>query len=212
MSGHHPPNILEQGVGGAGPPPEDPMATQTPTQTTFGAPMGHAAQFTPPQQYPYGYHMHMPMMPAHQTNQQTPMGFYAPYPVNQMPPRMQAGPTPDDDEIQTSPTFRLGAGSKRLRQDDTPGGHQRFRTTHRQSQQPPMRFNDDVFNTQQPDNATNRINNILDRLENLINDTPVENVSQSAKDRIQALSNRLNGNDINKTLGKITEVLEKLTT
>ena len=40
----------------------------------------------------------------------------------------------------------------------------------------------------------------------------MEEVSQSAKDRIQALSNRLNGNDINKMLGKITEVLEKLTT
>ena len=40
----------------------------------------------------------------------------------------------------------------------------------------------------------------------------MEEVSQSAKDRIQALSNRLNRNDINKMLGKITEVLEKLTT
>ena len=40
----------------------------------------------------------------------------------------------------------------------------------------------------------------------------MEEVSQSVKDRIQALSNRLNRNDINKTLGKITEVLKKLTT
>ena len=40
----------------------------------------------------------------------------------------------------------------------------------------------------------------------------MEEVSQSTKDRIQALLNRLNGNDINKMLGKITEVLEKLTT
>ena len=36
-------------------------------------------------------------------------------------------------------------------------------------------------------------------------------VSQSAKDRVQALTNRLNSNDINRMLGKITEVLEKLT-
>ena len=40
----------------------------------------------------------------------------------------------------------------------------------------------------------------------------IKNISQSAKDRIQALASRLNGNNINKTLGKITEVLEKLTT
>ena len=118
----------------------------------------------------------------------------------------------DEDEYHMSPTLRLGAGSKRLRQDDTPGGHQRFRTTHRQGHQPPARFNDDIFNTRNPDTVSNRINNTLERLESLINDTPLENISQSAKDRIQALSNRLNGNDINKTLGKITEVLEKLTT
>ena len=37
-------------------------------------------------------------------------------------------------------------------------------------------------------------------------------LSQSAKDRILVLLNRLNRNDINITLGKITEVLKKLTT
>ena len=46
----------------------------------------------------------------------------------------------------------------------------------------------------------------------MINNTQMEDISQSAKDRILALSNRLNGNDINKMLGKITEVLKKLTT
>ena len=40
----------------------------------------------------------------------------------------------------------------------------------------------------------------------------IENVSQSMKDRIQALVNRLNSNDISRTLGKTTEVFEKLTT
>ena len=130
MSGHHPPNIPEQGVGGAGPPPEDPRATQTPTQTTFGIPMGHTTQFTPPQQYPYSYHMHMPMMPTHQPNQHTPLGFYMPYPVTQMPPRMQAGPTREEDKHQKSPTLRLGTGNKRLQQEDTPGRHQHFQTTH----------------------------------------------------------------------------------
>src|SRR5258706_4114282 len=56
-----------KGVGGAGPPPEDPTVTRTPT--TFGVSMGHAAQLTPPEQYTYGYPMHMPVMPMHQTNQ-----------------------------------------------------------------------------------------------------------------------------------------------
>ena len=162
MSGHHPPNIPEQGVGGAGPPPEDPRATQTPTQTTFGIPMGHTTQFTPPQQYPYGYHMHMPMMPTHQLNQHTPLGFYTPYLVTQMPPRMQAGPTPEEDKHQKSPTLRLGAGNKRLRQEDTPGGHQHFRTTHQQGHQPPVRINNDVFNMQNLNMITEYINNTLD--------------------------------------------------
>ena len=65
---------------------------------------------------------------------------------------------------------------------------------------------------QNQDTVTNRINSALDRLESLINNVTIENISQSAKDRIQALANRLSGNDINKMLGKITEVLEKLTT
>ncbi len=66
-----------------------------------------------------------------------------------------------------------------------------------------------MFNTQNPETA---LNSTLDRLENLINNATIENVNQSTKDRIQALANRLNGNDISKTLGKVTEVLEKLTT
>ena len=156
--------------------------------------------------------MNMPMMSAHQMNRHTPMGYYTPYPVTQMPPRMQVGPTSDEDEYQKSPTLGLGAGSKRLQQDDTPGGHQQFRTTHRQNHPPPLRFDEDIFNTQNQDTMTNRINSALDRLESLINDTTIENISQSTKDRIQALTNRLSGNDINKTLGKITEVLKKLTT
>lgn len=155
--------------------------------------------------------MHMPMMSAHQANQHTPMDYYAPYPVTRMPPRMQAGPISDEDEFQKSPTFRMGAGSKRLRQEDTPGGHQRFRTTQRQSHRPTLNFDEDVFNTQNTDKTVNGINGALDRLERLVNDATLENISQSVKDRIQALANRLNGNDINKTLGKITEVLEKLT-
>ena len=36
-------------------------------------------------------------------------------------------------------------------------------------------------------------------------------MSQSTKDTIQTPANRLNGNDISKTLDKITEVLKKLT-
>ena len=50
------------------------------------------------------------------------------------------------------------------------------------------------------------MNSTLDRLESPLNHTAIENVSQSAQDRIQALGDRLNGNDMNKTLGKITLV------
>ena len=50
------------------------------------------------------------------------------------------------------------------------------------------------------------------RLESIINSTAIENVGQSAKDRTHALTNRLNGNVISKTSGKIAEILEKLTT
>ena len=73
-----------------------------------------------------------------------------------------------------------------------------------------MRSFNDVFNTQISETALNRINSTLDRLENLINNQQrmIENVSQSTKDRIQALANRVNS----KTVGKITDVLEKLTT
>ena len=73
-------------------------------------------------------------------------------------------------------------------------------------------FEDDVFNIQNPETTQNRINNVLDRLESLVNNATIDNIGQSTEDRIQALANRLNGNDISKTLGKITEVLEKLTT
>ena len=65
--------------------------------------------------------------------------------------------------------------------------------------QPPLNF-DDVFTTQNPDTALCRINSILDRLESLLNNSAIEDVSQSVKERIQALVNRLNGNDLNQTL------------
>ena len=73
-------------------------------------------------------------------------------------------------------------------------------------------FEVDVFNTQNPETTQNRINSALDRLETLTNNTAIENISQSTKDRIQALANSLNASDITKTLRKITEVLEELTT
>lgn len=73
-------------------------------------------------------------------------------------------------------------------------------------------FDDDVFITKNPDTALSRINSSLDRLQCLINDAVIDNISQSAKDRIQVLAKSLNGSDMNKTSGKITEVLEKLTT
>ena len=67
-------------------------------------------------------------------------------------------------------------------------------------------FDDVVFNTQNPETALSRINNTLERPKSLLNSTAIENVSQFAQDRILALANRLNNNDINKTLGKITLV------
>ena len=83
----------------------------------------------------------------------------------------------------------------------------------RHSHSPTLRlFDDDVFNTKNPDSALSKMNSNLDRLEGLINNAAIENVSQSPRDRIQALANRLNGNDMNQTLGEITDVLEKLTT
>ena len=114
--------------------------------------------------------------------------------------RMQADAMSDGDESQRSPTPGLGAGNKRSRQEDTPGGHQRFRTVQRHSHHLNLRsFEDDVFNTQNPDTTQNRINSALDRLETLVNDATIENISQSTKDRIQALANRLNGNDTQDT-------------
>ena len=56
------------------------------------------------------------------------------------------------------------------------------------------------------------IRSVPDRLESLVNNATIDNIGQSTRDRIQALANRLNGNNISKTLGKITKVLEKLTT
>ena len=73
-------------------------------------------------------------------------------------------------------------------------------------------FEDDVFNIQNPETTQNRINSVLDRLESLVNNAKIDNIGQSTKDRIQDLANRLNGNDISKTLSKITEVFERLTT
>ena len=106
----------------------------------------------------------------------------------------------DEDENQRSPTLGYAAT-------------QQFRTTHRHSHRSTLRpFNDDIFNTHNPGTARNRLNSTLDRLESLINKAAIENVSQSAKDRMQALANRLNGNDVNKTLGKMAQALEKLTT
>ena len=119
----------------------------------------------------------------------------------------------DEDKSQQSPTLGLGTGNKRPRQEDTPGGHQRFRITQGHSHHSHLRsFEDDVLNTEGPETTQNRINSALDRLETLVNNATIENISQSTKDRTQALTNRPNGNDISKTLGKITEVLEKLTT
>ena len=84
-------------------------------------------------------------------------------------------------------------------------------STHRHSHRPTLRsFDDDVFNTKNPDSALSKIKSNLDRLEGLINNAAIKNISQSAKDRTQALANRLNGNAMNKTLGEITEVLEKV--
>jgi hypothetical protein len=211
MSGQNPHIMPIQGVGGTGPPPDNPTTTSMPTPTTFGAPTGHPTQVTPPQQYTYGYPVQMPMMPVHQANQPPTTNYFPAYPVTQMPPRMQTDAFSNENESQRSPTLGLGAGSKRSRQDDTPGGHQRFRTV--QHHQPTLRsFENDVFNTQNPETTQTWINSALDHLENLVNNATIENINQSTKDRIQALANRLNGNDIGKTLGKITEVLEKLTT
>ena len=139
--------------------------------------------------------------------------YYTPHLVTQMPPRIQAGAISDEDESERSPTFGLGARNKRSQQEDIPGGHQRFRTMQRHSHRPNLRsFEDDGFNTQNPETTQNRINSALERLETLIDNATIENISQSTKHRIQALANRPNGNDISKTLRKITEVLENLTT
>ena len=122
MSGQHPPNVPTQGVGGAAQPLDDSTDTRTPTPTTFGVSKGHPGQVTPPQQYTYGYPMHMPMMPMHQMNQPPPMNYYTHYPVTQMLPRMQADAMSDGDESQRSPTVGLAAGNKRSRQENTPEG------------------------------------------------------------------------------------------
>ena len=73
-------------------------------------------------------------------------------------------------------------------------------------------FDDDVFNTKNLGSTLSKMNSNLNRLEGLINNAAIENVSQSPRDRIEALANRVNGNNMNKMLGEITEVLEKLTT
>ena len=71
-------------------------------------------------------------------------------------------------------------------------------------------FDDDVFDTKNPDSALSKLKSNLDQLGSLINNVAIKNISQSI-DRIEALASRLNSN-VNKTLGEITEALEKLTT
>ena len=78
-----------------------------------------------------------------------------------------------------------------------------MQATHRHSHRPTLGSVDDVvFNTQNPDTALNRINSTLNRSGSLLNNVAIENVSKSTKDTFQALANRLNGNDMNKTPGK----------
>ena len=71
-----------------------------------------------------------------------------------------------------------------------------------------MRSFDDVFNMQNPETALNRINSPLQQC----NDRKRKPIHERQNPGIQALANRVNGNDISKTLGKFTKVLEKLTT
>ena len=61
-------------------------------------------------------------------------------------------------------------------------------------------------------NLETNLNSVIDCLENLVNNMAIKNVSQSVKDRIQAITNRLSGNDISKTFAKISNILEKLAT
>ena len=63
----------------------------------------------------------------------------------------------------------------------------------------------------EPRYHTQRNKQHLNRFGSLLNNAAIENVSKSTKDTFQALANRLNGNDINKTPGKIAEALEILT-
>ena len=186
MSGHHPPNILEQGVRGVGLPPEEPMETQMPTQTTFSVPMGHThphsnSLTTITCKHPWCKHTKWDNM--------HPWGIMPHTQSHTCPPGMQAGPSSDEEEYQLSPTLRLGTGNKRLRQEDTLGGHQHFQTTQWQNHQPHIQFNDNIFNTQIPETTANRINNTLEQRKGLINGASPEDISQSPKDRILALSN-----------------------
>ena len=88
-------------------------------------------------------------------------------------------------------------------------GHDR---KQQHSHRPTLRsFEDDLFDIQNPETTQNRINSILNHLKSLVNNATTDNIVQSTKYKIQALVNRLNGNDISKALGKITQVLEKLT-
>ena len=63
-----------------------------------------------------------------------------------------------------------------------------------------------TFITQNPDTALSRINGILDRFESLINNAAIENVNHNQHPGTCKQAER------NKTPGKITKVLENLTT
>ena len=114
------------------------------------------------------------------------------------------GATSDKDEYQRSST---GAGNKKSRQEDTQEVTSVFFSNHPPTQPPPnlKSFDDDVFDTQSPDTSLSRINSTLDRLEIILNNTAIENISQSAKDGSRQ-SRTAEQQRYNKTLGKITQV------
>ena len=92
---------------------------------------------------------------------------------------VQAGATSDNDEYQRSLHPRWEQQATKVPQTQP---------------LPNLRpFDDDVLNTQTPETALSRINSILERLEGLLNNTAIENVSQFAKNR-----NSLNSNHITK--------------
>ena len=74
--------------------------------------------------------------------------------------------------------------TKSSRQEDTQEVTSVFFSNHPPTQPPPnlKSFDDDVFDTQSPDTSLSRINSTLDRLEIILNNTAIENISQSAED------------------------------